>query len=189
MQLKKIHVPGLHSTAAAATPPTSSHRPRVEYFDLADLTKTDCRGFVHSVERYHSEPWGLYLMRAADTPPFRYTEAWLLPQLSIRVSMHHINAAHDRDPVYHIDIGEFDRIEPKRWRAVFHYIDVVARNGCVPELRGVDDLFAAHAAGHVDAATAQNAFARATAVVDGIASHEHNFERWLGARGITLTWL
>ncbi|AHH17293.1 hypothetical protein NONO_c24980 [Nocardia nova SH22a] len=170
-------------------PPSTAHRPQVEYFDIADLTRTDSRGFVHSVDSYHAEPWGLYLVRAADTPPYRYTETWLLPAPSIRVTMHHVNAAHDRDPIYHIYIGKFDRIEPKRWRAEYHYIDVVARNGHVPELRGVDELFAAHAAGHVTPGTAQHAFEQATAVVDGIASHDHNFDRWMSAQGIALHWL
>lgn len=188
MQFKRRSIPGSDSdaTLVPARPP---HRPHTEYFDLADLTKTDARGFVHSVEHYHAEPWGLYLVRAADTPPDRYTETWLLPQLSLRVSMNHVNAAHDRNPLYHIHIGEFARIEPKRWRAIYHYLDIESRHGRICELRGVDELFAAHAAGYIDAATAQHAFEHATAVVDGIASHHHNFGLWLASRGITLTWL
>ncbi|PPJ26147.1 hypothetical protein C5E45_09035 [Nocardia nova] len=182
------NIPG--RKAPIPVPPSgTAHRPHVEYFDIADLTRTDSRGFVHSVDSYHAEPWGLYLVRAADTPPYRYTETWLLPRQSIRVTMHHVNAAHDRDPIYHIYIGNFARIEPKRWRAEYHYIDIVARNGHVCELHGVDELFAAHAAGHVSAETAQHAFEQATAVVDGIASHDHNFERWLTTQGITLHWL
>ncbi|MFI5782235.1 hypothetical protein [Nocardia sp. NPDC051570] len=184
---KRPSTTGSNSTISEAT--RTPHRPRVEYFDLADLTKTDARGFVRSMESHRAEPFGLYLVCAADIPPNRYTEIWLLPELSIQVTMHHVNAGHDRDPVYHIYVGEFARIEPKRWRGCYHYIDIVARNGRVPELRGVDELFAAHAAGHVDAATAQQAFERATAVVDGIASHDHNFERWLTTKGIALSWL
>ncbi|MBB5917779.1 hypothetical protein BJY24_006691 [Nocardia transvalensis] len=188
MQFRHRSTPN-HNSDATPAPARPPHRPHTEYFDLADYTKTDARGFVRSVEHYHAEPWGLYLMRTADTPPDRYTETWLLPQLSLRVSMNHVNAAHDRDPRYHIHIGEFARIEPKRWRAVYHYLDIEARNGHACELRGVDELFAAHAAGFVDAATAQHAFEHATSVVDGIASHDHCFERWLTSRGIRLTWL
>ncbi|MCM6778802.1 hypothetical protein NDR87_35540 [Nocardia sp. CDC159] len=177
------------ANSAATQPARIPHRPHVEYFDISELSKTDARGFVHPVDSCHVEPFGLYLVCCADAPPNRYSETWVLPELSIQVTMHHANAGHDRDPVYHIYVGEFARIEPKRWRGTYHYIDIVARNGRVPELRGVDELFAAHAAGHIDAATAQQAFERATAVVDGIASHDHNFERWLASRGIRLTWL
>ncbi|MGV9677149.1 hypothetical protein ACWDSJ_17875 [Nocardia sp. NPDC003482] len=180
---------GAGSTAVTSPATPAPHRPRVEYVDLSDLTRTDARGFVHPVDSCHVEPFGLYLVCPADIPPNRYTETWVLPDLSLQVTMHHVNACHDRDPIYHIYVGEFARIEPKRWRAVYHYIDIVARNGRVPELRGVDELFAAHAAGHVDAATAQQAFQRATAVVDGIASHDHRFESWLATRGVTLSWL
>ncbi|WP_036569815.1 hypothetical protein [Nocardia sp. BMG51109] len=188
MQFKRPATPGSNSAATPA-PQRVPHRPRVEFFDVADFTETDARGFVHTVENYHIEPWGLYLFRNADRPPDRYTETWLLPGLSIRVTMHHVNAAHDRDPLYHIYLGDFTRIEPKRWRAVYHYVDIEARNGHVCELHGVDDLFAAHAAGHIDADTAHGVLERATAVVDGIASHDHRVERWLAGRGIKLTWL
>ncbi|NKY52936.1 hypothetical protein [Nocardia vermiculata] len=169
--------------------PAAPRKPRVEYFDIADLTRTDSRGFVHSVDSYKVEPWGLYLVRAADTAPYRYTETWLLPQQSLRVTMHHVNAAHDRDPIYHIYIGDFARTGPKRWRAEYHYIDIVARNGHPCELDGVEELFAAQTAGLISSDATQRAFKHATAVVDGIASHDHHFERWLIAEGVTLHWL
>ena len=35
-------------------------------FDIADLTNTDPKGFIRAVERYHLEPWGLYMARSAD---------------------------------------------------------------------------------------------------------------------------
>lgn len=175
--------------AEALAPARVPHRPSTEYFDVADCTKTDARGFVHSVERYHVEPWGLYLVRAADEPPARFTETWLLPEPSVRVTMSHVNTAHDRDPVYHVRLGEYSRIEPKRWRAIDHYLDIVCRNGRTPELHGLEDLFAAHDAGYVDAAAAQRIIERANAVVSGIAGHGNHLERWLGSLGITLTWL
>ncbi|RDI49682.1 hypothetical protein [Nocardia mexicana] len=178
--------PDPHPDADGSTP---AHRPHVEYFDLADLTLTDPRGFVHPVERYHAEPWGLYLMRAADAPPNRYTETWLLPKLAIRVGMQHVNAAHDRDPHYHIRLGEYARIEPKRWAAYDHYIDLVARNGRPTEMHGIAELLAAHAADCIDAAQAQHIIEHANAVADGIAAHGRNVERWLRSHGITLTWL
>ncbi len=185
-----------HSTTAHATNSTEvvapvhvPRRPSTEYFNLDECTKTDSRGFVRSVESYHAEPWGLYLVREADAPPDRYTETWLLPEPALRVTMSHVNTAHDRDPVYHVYLGDYARIEPKRWRATYHYLDIVCRNGRTPELHGLDELFAAHDVGYVDAAEAQRIIERANAVVSGVAAHEHHLERWLGTHGIRLTWL
>jgi predicted RNA-binding protein associated with RNAse of E/G family len=175
--------------AEMAAPARVPRRPSVEYFDLADCTKTDARGFVHSVESYHAEPWGLYLIRKADAPPNRYTETWLLPGPSVRITMSHVNTAHDRDPIYHVYLGEFAKLEPKRWRAVYHYLDIVCRNGRAAELHGLDDLFAAHEAGYVDATEAQRIIERANTLVSGVAAHGHHLERWLDTHGITLTWL
>ncbi|MBO0855644.1 MAG: hypothetical protein J2P18_17985 [Nocardia sp.] len=169
--------------------PDIAHKPRVEYFDLADLTRTDARGFIHSVDSYHAEPWGLYLVRPADEAPYRYTESWLLPRQSVRVTMSHINVAHDRDPLYHLYLGEFSKVQPKRWRAEYHYIDIIARNGRHPEMRGVDELFAAHSAGQVDDGTARRVFEHATEVIDGLASHDHHVESWLLDQGVSLHWL
>jgi hypothetical protein len=49
------NIPG--RKAPIPVPPSgTAHRPHVEYFDIADLTRTDSRGFVHSVDSYHAEP-------------------------------------------------------------------------------------------------------------------------------------
>ncbi|WP_245718037.1 hypothetical protein [Nocardia miyunensis] len=188
--LSTVHAHGTpQHPSPAATPARTPRKPPIEYFDIADCTKTDARGFVHAVESYHAEPWGLYLVRAADTPPDRFTETWLLPAPAVRITMSHPNNAHDRDPIYHVHVGEYARIEPKRWRAIHHYLDIVSRNGHTPELHGLDDLFAAHDAGYVDAAEAQRIIERANTVVSGIVAHDRHLERWLGSQGITLTWL
>ncbi|GAA5059522.1 ribonuclease FAU-1 family protein [Nocardia callitridis] len=164
-------------------------RPRVEYFDLAELTNTDARGFVRQVERYHVEPWGLYMARSVAVPNRQYIESWLLPTLSLRTTVTRSNPAHHRNPEYRLEIGEFSRVRPKRWKAVDHYLDVVVRRGRGAELRGVDELFAAHAAGLIDSATAHRAVERASATLDGLAAHDHCVEQWLATQGITLTWL
>ncbi|MEV0295445.1 DUF402 domain-containing protein [Nocardia sp. NPDC050710] len=172
------------------TPPrNSTHRSMVEYFDLGDLTTTDHRGYVRSVERTHREPWGVYVMSTATHPTMCYRETWLLPALGIRVTLEHARPGHHPTRDYRLDIGEFTEIAPKRWRAVDLYLDVVVRQGRSAELRGVDMLLGAHAAGLVDSAQVRFAFDRATAVVDGVASHQHDFGRWLAAKGITLTWM
>ncbi|WP_330231860.1 DUF402 domain-containing protein [Nocardia sp. NBC_00508] len=185
-------VPGMAgaTTPAPPAPPTPApHRPRVEYFNLAELTHTDAKGFVRPVERFHVEPWGLYMARAVDGPDSHYFESWLLPELSIRATVTRRNPAHHRVPGYRLDIGEFTRIGPKRWKAVDHYLDVVVRRGRPAELLGVDELLAAHAAGLVETARAHGAFERATSVLDGLAAHDHSVEDWLATRGITLTWM
>ncbi|MCX4095032.1 hypothetical protein [Nocardia sp. alder85J] len=168
---------------------TAAHRPRTEYVDLADLTGTDARGFVHSVASGHATDRGVYVAHRAEHSPYRYTESWLLPELSLRATVQHVDVGHDRDPIYHLDLGEFTKVAPKRWKAVLHYLDITVHNGQPPVLGGVDDLLAAHVAGYVDTGQAQRIFELATGTVAAIAAHEQSFDRWLAGRGITLTWL
>ncbi|MQY25376.1 DUF402 domain-containing protein [Nocardia aurantia] len=180
------HISAPHTSGQ---PDTTAHRPRIEYFDLSDLTGTDARGFVHSVETCHATARGLYVARKADRAPYRYTESWLLPELSLRATVHHVGAAHDRDQTYHLDLGDFARIGPKRWKAVLHYLDITVHNGHPPVLGGIDELLAAHSAGYVDRQQTRRIFELANHVVAGIAAHEQNFDRWLAAQNIRLTWL
>ncbi|BDT95477.1 hypothetical protein IFM12275_54530 [Nocardia sputorum] len=172
---------------AAATP--APHRPRVEFFNLAELTNTDAKGFVRPVDRFHAEPWGLYMARRVGGTDSHYLESWLLPQLSLRATLARTNPAHHREPVYRLDVGEFTRVGQKRWKAVDQYLSIAVRRGRTAELLGVDELLAAHAAGLVDTAQAHRAFERATAVLDGLAAHEHRVESWLATHGIVLTWM
>jgi uncharacterized protein len=187
-------MPGQLATRLMTAPPdklsaATPLRPRVEYFNLAELTNTDAKGFVRSVERYHVEPWGLYMARTVDGPQFHYVESWLMPELWVRATISHRNPAHHREQDFCLDIGEFTKVEPKRWKAVDHYLDIMVHHGHASELRGADDLLAAHAAGLIDTAQARHAFERATAVVDGLAEYDHDAERWLASMGITLTWM
>lgn len=165
------------------------HRPKVEYFNVAELTNIDPKGFIRAVERFHTEPWGLYMARTADHPEFHYLESWLLPSLAIRATVFHFRPAHLRDQDYYIDIGEFRQIEPKKWRSVDHYLDLVVRTGRETKLLDVDELLAAHTAGLIDATTAEAAVAAATAAIDGIAANGHDFQRWTESLGMPLTWL
>ncbi|WP_054812797.1 DUF402 domain-containing protein [Nocardia arizonensis] len=177
--------PGRHPSP----PDIAVRRPAVEYFDLGDLTAVDSRGFVRPLERCRRAPWGLYVTRAADQPRRRHTETWLLPDLGIRVTREHQRPARFGRHDHLLEIGEFAEISPKRWKAVDLYLDIVARQGHPAELRGSDQLLAAHAAGLVDADRARHALDRATAVIDACASHEHDVEQWLAAEGIVLTWM
>jgi predicted RNA-binding protein associated with RNAse of E/G family len=187
--------PGQLATKLATTSPgplpavITPTRPKVEYFNLAELTNTDARGFVRSVERFHVEPWGLYMARTVGGPQFHYVESWLIPELSIRATITHRNASHHREQDFCLDIGEFAKVEPKRWKAIDHYLDIMVQGGRKSELRGVEDLLAAHAAGLVDTAQAHRAFDRAAAAMDGLAVHDHDVARWLGSHGIILSWM
>ncbi|MGW5311467.1 DUF402 domain-containing protein [Nocardia thailandica] len=168
-------------------PPTA--RPLVEYFDLADLTSTDTRGFVRPVERYEVQPWGLYVSRVTPDPRQRYVESWLLPAQGVRATVAHERPGHHRARDLVLDIGDYEQVGPKRWRATDHYLDVAVRHGHSSRLRGSSELLAAHAAGAVDTARADRAFALATAVLEGLSAHGHDVDRWLGAHGIALTWM
>ncbi|MFD0362309.1 DUF402 domain-containing protein [Nocardia sp. GCM10030253] len=186
--------PGQLTARLATAPPgplaaPAPARPKIEYFNLADLTNTDARGFVRSVERYHVEPWGLYMARTVGGPEFHYVESWLMPELSIRATITHRSPAHHRGQDYCLDIGEFTKVEPKRWKAIDHYLDIMVQGGRKSELRGVEDLLAAHAAGLIDTAHAHRAFERATTAMDGLAAHDHDVERWLASHGIVLSWM
>ncbi|WP_084511054.1 DUF402 domain-containing protein [Nocardia lijiangensis] len=181
-------VPSATPAATAAPPPgTPPHRPRVEYFNIAELTVTDAKGFVRPVERFQVEPWGLYMARMVDGS--RYLQSWLLPDLSVRATVIHTRAGQHRSRDYVLDIGEYTKIAPRRWKAVDQYLDVVVRHRRSTQLRGVGELLAAHAAGLVDTAQAHRAVERATAALDGLAAHDHDVELWLAARDITLTWM
>ncbi|QLY33785.1 DUF402 domain-containing protein [Nocardia huaxiensis] len=169
--------------------PSAPHKPRLEFFNLAELSWTDHHGYLHPVERLHAESWGLYMERKVDNPRFHYIESWLLPALSLRVTVYHLRPGHDRGQTYYLDIGEFGPVESKKWRAEAHYLHVVARPGQAPELLGIDELLAAHAAGHFDTVQTHRAIERAAAVVDGIAGCDHDVDRWLALQGVQLTWL
>ncbi len=164
------------------------HPPKVEFFDLAELTNTDPKGFVRPVERYHVEPWGLYMARASDHPQFHYLESWLLPHVSLRATVFHYNPVHHRDQDYYLDIGEFAEIRPDCWKSIDHYLDIVVRTGRDLELLDVDELLAAHAAGYLSLSDSRRAVETATAAIDGIASHGYVFEHWMESQGISLSW-
>ncbi|MGX1774373.1 DUF402 domain-containing protein [Nocardia brasiliensis] len=169
-------------------PSVDVHRPKVEYFDLADLTNTDPKGFVRPVERYQVAPWGLYMARTSDHEQFHYIESWLLPELALRASVFHYHPEHRRDQDFYLDLGEFGQVSPDKWQSVDHYLDIVVRTGRECELLDVDELLAAHVAGLITAAAAEAAIAHATATIDGLAAHGYDLNRWLESRDITLTW-
>ncbi|MQY25377.1 DUF402 domain-containing protein [Nocardia aurantia] len=164
------------------------HQPKIEYFDLADLTNTDPKGFVRPVERYRVEPWGLYMGRPADHPEFHYMESWLLPGLSIRVTVFHNTPEFPRDQDYYLDIGEFGPTTPELWKSVDHYLDISLRTGRGADLLDSDELLAAHAAGYLGLDESRRAIDTAAAALSGLAAHGYDLDGWLRSEGMTLTW-
>lgn len=169
--------------------PVDVHRPKVEYFNVAELTNIDPKGYVRQVERFHVEPWGLYMARTADHAQFDYLESWLLPSLSLRATVFHFRPEFTRDQDYYLDIGEFTQMNPDQWRSLDHYLDLVVRTERETVLLDVDELFAAHTAGLIDTAAAETAVATATRAIDGIAANGHDFQRWVHGMGMPLAWL
>ncbi len=170
-------------------PSVDVHRPKVEYFNLADLTNTDPKGFVRPVAQYRTEPWGLYMARISDHPQFHYIESWLLPTLAIRATIFHYHPAHQRDQDYYLDLGQFTQVDAQKWKSVDHYLDIVVRSGRETELLDVDELLAAHTAGLITLAEARAAIEHASIAIDGIAANGYSLDRWLATLDITLTWL
>jgi hypothetical protein len=168
---------------------THIHRPKVEYFNVADFTNTDPKGNVRQVDRYRVHPWGLYMARVApDHPNFHYLESWLLPDLGLRATVFHFHPDYDGNQDYYLDIGDFGEVGPKLWKSVDHYLDILVRTGRETELLDADELLAAVADGLISQDDARRAIERSVTTIDGIASHNHSLEDWLASLGITLTW-
>ncbi|MEU0506393.1 hypothetical protein [Nocardia sp. NPDC005998] len=177
------------STAAPGSPMTTQLRPQIEHFNIAELTMTDPKGYVRPIDRVHIEPWGLYVARTVNGPQIQYLETWLLPELWLRVTIAHYQPGHHRDLDYCLHIGEYTRIEPKRWKSMDQYLEIAVRHGRAAQLRGVDELLTAHAAGLIDTTHAHYALDRAAKTMAGVAAHDHKVEPWLATQAITLTWM
>jgi predicted RNA-binding protein associated with RNAse of E/G family len=164
------------------------HAPKHEKFDLVARTNTDPKGIVRAVDEYTVKPWGLYMAR--PTPgriQFHYLESWLLPSLGLRASVFHFNPGHELDQDYYLDIGRYTP-GPKVWHSEDHYLDLVLRTGRDVELDDVDELLSAVRHGLLAPDVGERAVQSAVAAVDGLARHDYNLDRWLGAAGVTLSW-
>ena len=164
------------------------HRPKIETFDLTGLTNTDPKGYLRPVDEYRVEPFGLYLARPMPGhPELSYLEAWLLPELGIRVNRWQFHPGHERDQDFYVDIGQFEP-GPEIWRATDHYLDLVVRTGREVEVLDTDELLAASHAGLLDAATARRALDITYRAVDRIAAHGYDLSAWLAGLGLPLAW-
>lgn len=164
------------------------HAPKHETFDVVACTNTDPKGIVRDVDVYTRTPWGLYMARPAPgRAQFHYLESWLLPSLSIRVTVFHWNTGHERNQNFYVDIAEITA-DGDIWRTVDHYLDLVVHTNQRTELVDVDELLEAHKVGLITEETAESAIKAAVSAVDGLASHDHDLHAWLGSNGMDLSW-
>lgn len=168
------------------------HPPKIELFDVAGMTNTDPKGFVRAVDRYELTDFGLYLARPLDGhPDIAYFRSWLLPGPGLKIGRWDAHPGQKLDHDVYIDVVDVDVVaEPGPvWRTVDLYLDVLVRDRADLRVLDTDEVLAARAAGLIDDATAQRAFERTFAAVDGIAAAGYDVEAWAArAFKIALTW-
>ena len=143
---------------------------------------------MRAVDVYTERPWGLYMAR--PTPgraQFHYLESWLLPSLRLRATVFHFNPGHERDQDYYLDVGRYTP-GPTAWHSEDHYLDLVVRTGVGVDLADVDELLTAVRHGLLTPETAEQAVLTAVSVIDGLAGHGYDLNRWLAGHGMALTW-
>ncbi|MGB3698906.1 MAG: DUF402 domain-containing protein [Gordonia sp. (in: high G+C Gram-positive bacteria)] len=166
------------------------HPPKREVFDVPAMTNTDNKGFVRPVAEYRVTDYGLYMSRTADHAHFTHLESWLLPSLGLRANIFHFVEGYREGQRLYLDIGEFSGPDGDgRWHAVDWYLDLVDRRGEPLELIDIDEVFAAHAAGLLSTADAEDAVQIATATMTG-AARVGGVQEWLDAQiGEPMRWL
>ena len=163
---------------------TDLHPPKIELFDVAEMTNTDPKGFVRAVDRYTPTDFGLYMARPLDGhPDIAYFRTWLLPEQGLRVSRWRPHPGKTLDHDVYIDIVD---IEPGPvWRTVDLYLDILVFDGRSLTVHDTDELLEAQDTGLLDRVSTQRAVERTFAAVEGITRHGYHVEAWLG---LALTW-
>jgi predicted RNA-binding protein associated with RNAse of E/G family len=165
-----------------------AHPPKIEFFDLADMTNTDPKGFVRRVDEYRLAPFGLFMARpVVGHPQLAYFESWLLPGPGLRVTRQWCHPGAERDYDFYVDVVGIVT-GPDRWRTVDHYLDLLVRTGRDVEVLDVDELLAAVAAGLLPVAEGRQALEAAYRAVAGVAAHGYHLDRWLATEDVRLTW-
>jgi uncharacterized protein len=137
---------------------------------------------------YDVHPWGLYMARPAPgRAQFHYLESWLLPTLSLRVSVFHFNPGYERVQDFYLDVGPVT-VDGQVWRTEDHYLDLVVRTGSGVDLLDVDELVEAVRENLVTPAAATAAVRTAASAVDGLARHGYDLGAWLSVHEMALTW-
>lgn len=143
---------------------------------------------MRAVDVYDVRPWGLYMAR--PTPgraQFHYLESWLLPSLSIRISVFHFSPGYERAQDFYLDVGPIV-VDGDVWRTEDHYLDLVVRTGTGVDLLDVDELFAAVREGLLSTEAAAAAVATAALAIDGLAANGYDVDAWLAHLEMALTW-
>jgi predicted RNA-binding protein associated with RNAse of E/G family len=164
------------------------HPPKIQTFDTAAGINIDNKGFERVVDEFRETPFGLYMSRAVvNRASATWIESWLLPELGICVTDWVWAPGHERDQDFYIDIAVIERGGPC-WRMTDLYLDVVVSTGRRARMIDIDEFVGAVAEGVLAPALAEYAMQRAYAVVEALALHGNDLDRWLATEGITLGW-
>ena len=147
------------------------------------------------------------MARGADHPQFGYLESWLLPDLSLRVSIFHYRPGYERPQDYYIDIVDISRVDinnldavtstipqslsaetTRAWHTRDLYVDIVSLTGKQVDVLDIDELAEATAEGLISAEHAEHAIEATLRAVEGITRHDDNVLAWLDSLNIPISW-
>ncbi|AOS62869.1 DUF402 domain-containing protein [Actinoalloteichus hymeniacidonis] len=162
------------------------HPPKVETFDLEDMTNVDPKGIVRAVDHFEVHPFGLYLARqVVGHHRIAYLKSWLLPELGLRITDYDLHASATPDCDLYLDLVSITS-EQNRWTTVDHYLDLLVWTGRGVTVVDSDELLAALAADLLDTGSAQLAMENTHRAVEGIAANGYDVFRWLSTVGIDI---
>ncbi|MDC7088564.1 DUF402 domain-containing protein [Corynebacterium pseudodiphtheriticum] len=193
------------------------HPVKHEIFATESKVNIDPKGFHRHVDIYRTTDFGLYMARGADHPQFGYLESWLLPKLSLRVSIFHYRPGFERSQDFYIDIVEIkdaveiklptagdtageplpkeesatrskvSKVEPT-WHTRDLYVDIVSLTGHPVEVLDIDELAEATSQGLISADDAEHAIEATLRAVEGITRHNDDVLAWLKALDMPISW-
>jgi uncharacterized protein len=173
------------------------HPPHREAWDVSRRRYHSRAGEWLPLDACEVADFGLYTRRRFDRPHKRIagTNCWMLPALGLRVMRWMPRPGVEDLEDYYIDVAAITvddadtDTDTGAWRMVDHYLDILVWTGQRAEVLDHDEFVAAIRAGHLDAETAERALATSFGVVEGLAGHGYDLERWLRtAYGIELFW-
>lgn len=193
------------------------HPVKHETFATESKVNIDPKGFHRHVDSYRTTDFGLYMARGADHPQFGYLESWLLPKLSLRISIFHYRPGFERPQDFYIDIVEIkDAVENKlptaentageplpeeesattstvakvepAWHTRDLYVDIVSLTGHPVEVLDIDELAEATSQGLISADDAEHAIEATLRAVEGITRHNDDVLAWLRSLDMPISW-
>jgi predicted RNA-binding protein associated with RNAse of E/G family len=166
------------------------HPPHREAWDVSRRLYHNRAGEWLPLEACEVTDFGLYTKRWFVRPHERLagTTCWMLPALDLRVISWLPRPGVEDLEDYYIDMATIT-IDDGVWRMVDHYLDVLVWTGQRAEVFDQDEFVAAVLAGHLDTGAAERALATSYRVLEGLAAHGYDLDRWLRtAHGIELSW-